>query len=795
MKRTSIIVLTAFMLVVTGTAVAAGEPAADRSPGNGAVTIIRDDYGVPHVYGSTLESLFYGIGYAQGQDRLWQADVHRRLGTGTLAEFFGPSSVGGDIQSRTLFGPAERRAALFAGASSEFQTMLEAFADGMNAWIEEATATGQLPFEYGVFGLTPRPWTVDDSIATFMLLGSQFGWFGSEELENAQNLAALVALHGPSEGAAVFADTHWLDDPDAPTTAPADGAIGPVRHGAGPHADLPPRLGQAAAEFAAAQRAFEANLDLAGIEPGTASNAIVLAPKMTTDGHALLLGGPQMGYGVPQINHEIGIHGAGFDVTGMEIAGWPGTPIGVGRDYAWTLTSGITDNTDIYLEVTNDAGQYLFEGEWLDYDCRTETIEARFSPAVDTEICESIHGPVMATAPGLAFTFKTPTRDEELNSLEEWNNLARAHSIGDFEESLAKISYNFNVLYADARGNIAYWHIGFIPVRAAGDDPWLPHDGTGGAEWQGYVPWDEMPHAVNPERGWMTSWNNKPMVGWENTAAGFGTFGPVHRVNTLFNLLEQIEPGTASMATLESINRTAGWTTDTPSGSASTVFVSTLLDDLLAHTDTGADGRLPGIVAMLDGWDWLQVDADENGTYDDPSVAVFNTWWQTLIARVFFDDLGTNPDGNVVSNLTARLLDDDPAVALLHDYLGGETAEQAVTAALVDALDALAVTYGSANADDWLQPVAKIHWSPVGAGTVPDTIWMNRGTYNQIVHLGMGPHLYGENVISPGQSGDLFSSHFADQLPLYSTWNYKPMILDRQDLKEHTESVTMLSGP
>jgi len=428
------------------------------------VTIIRDDYGVPHVYGSTLESLYYGIGYAQGQDRLWQADIHRRLGAGTLAEFFGPSSVGGDIQSRKLFGPAERRTDLFAEASPEFRSALQAFADGMNAWIEEAIATGQLPVEYGAFNLTVRPWTVDDSIATFMTLGRQFGWFGNEELINAGGLAELIALHGPSEGPVVFADTHWLDDPDAPTTAPGDGAIGPVRRGAGAHPELPRGIGKATAEFEAGQQAFEENLRRAGIEPGTASNAIVLAPKLTEDGHALLLGGPQMGYSVPQINHEIGIHGAGFDVTGMEIAGWPGTPIGVGREYAWTLTSGITDNLDIYQETVND-GQYWFDGEWQDFDCRTEMVNARFAPPVVTEICESIHGPVMASAPGLAFTLKTATRGEELNSLEQWTNLARAHSIRDFEEALSKIAYNFNVLYADARGNIAYWHIGFM--RAA----------------------------------------------------------------------------------------------------------------------------------------------------------------------------------------------------------------------------------------------------------------------------------------------------------------------------------------
>jgi len=116
----------------------------------------------------------------------------------------------------------------------------------------------------------------------------------------------------------------------------------------------------------------------------------------------------------------------------------------------------------------------------------------------------------------------------------------------------------------------------------------------------------------------------------------------------------------------------------------------------------------------------------------------------------------------------------------------------ALTGSLIDALDMLTVQYGSADPASWLQPVALIHWSPIGAGSVPNTIWMNRGTYNQIVHLGMGPKLFGENVISPGQSGDPFNPHFADQLGLYATWTYKPMRLTRYDLKDYTESVIRL---
>ena len=265
------------------------------------------------------------------------------------------------------------------------------------------------------------------------------------------------------------------------------------------------------------------------------------------------------------------------------------------------------------------------------------------------------------------------------------------------------------------------------------------------------------------------------------------------RVDTLFNLLETLEPGTATANTLAEINRLAGLTTDTPSGNARAVFVSSLLGDMLAGVDAGADGRLAGMVALLATWDRLQTDEDGNGFYDSPAVAVFNTWWQTWADRVFVDDLGGVFEQVLSGNLTYRLLVDDPALPLLHDYLGGETAEGALTASLIDTLDTLTVQYGSADPADWLQPIAEIVWEPQGIGTVPNTLWMNRGTYNQIVHLGKGPQMYGMNVVSPGQSGNPFSSHFSDQLALYAGWTYKPMRLNRPDLLGYTESVVRLT--
>ena len=298
---------------------------------HGRVTITRDEYGAPHVFGSSLEAVWFGVGYAQAQDRLWQAETLRRAATGTSAEIQGASAVEADVMARTVFGPPSRRAELFDNASPEMKTILTSFVAGVNAWITEATGTGQLPPEYAAFGVIPRPWTVDDTIAEAMLLLRTLGEFGADELTNAAWLQEWTLRFGPLEAQKVFADTHWLNDPSAATSVPASGAVNPVRHSAAPKADLPPGIEDAVQQFRDAEAEWERQLEKVGLSRGAKSNAIAISPRLSADGHALLLGGPQMGSTAPSIVHEMGIHGAGYDVTGMNIAGLPGIPVGVGQ--------------------------------------------------------------------------------------------------------------------------------------------------------------------------------------------------------------------------------------------------------------------------------------------------------------------------------------------------------------------------------------------------------------------------------------------------------------------------------
>ena len=213
------------MAVGLATAVLAFGPAASAETGPaGSVRIVRDEFGVPQVYAATAGALFFGDGYATAQDRLWQADLVRRTATGTLSELVGPGSGEQNVASDEFFrgygGGLDRLSTMFAGMTGPDQAAVNGYVAGVNAWIATATRTGALPVEYAAAGQPPRPWTATDVLATGMLTVLKVGAQGFDELHNALSLQDMTNRLGPIEGSKVFTDTHWLDDPSAPTTIP-----------------------------------------------------------------------------------------------------------------------------------------------------------------------------------------------------------------------------------------------------------------------------------------------------------------------------------------------------------------------------------------------------------------------------------------------------------------------------------------------------------------------------------------------------------------------------------------------
>jgi penicillin amidase len=782
----------------------------------GGVKILRDEYGVPHVYAATAAELFFGDGYATGQDRLFQSDLVRRTATGTLSQLLGAGDGGQNVAGDEFFrgytgGTATLRAA-FDAMSAPDRTAVTAFVAGINAWIAVARRTGALPPEYGVADPLPQRWSETDVLATLMLGVLQTGAQGFDEFHNAAVLQDLTTRLGAVRASEVFTDTHWLEDPGAATTIPAPraraadltssvAAARPVTALAGagrvmPGLPLPAALARVQRLRDAATVAMD-HLGLAGVGH---SNAIALSGRLTSNGFPLLLGGPQIGHSVPQGFMEIGLHGAGYDVTGVALAGTAGVQIGVANGRAWTVTSGGDDNQDAYLDILDPVGhpgRYFFDAVWRPFDCRVEIIRIAGAPTTSVNLCQDVHGPVLDMTGGTAIALRDATRQRTARSLHGFLALDRAGSLGEFLVAARGLGGSYNLTYADHEGHIAFAHVGPVPRRPAGDNPFLPHPGDGTDEWQGLIAPDRMPLVVDPAQGWLANWNNKPAPGWENSTDGFWQWGPVHRGQVLIDQVRRIQPHTATITTLEMINRTTAQTTETPVADESNVVVQQLLPALLQHLQPRADPRLPAIRDLLTSWNHQRTDANADGRYDSPAVTVFNAWFTSFTTQYVTPVLGPEyssggTDENVTANVTFRLLQGSRAtLPLAADYLHHVPLGAAVTSSLIASLDQLAATRHTPVTARWLTPTATIDWVPLGAGTVPATPFMNRGTYNQIIAL--GPVVHGENVVAPGQSGDPRSPHFADQLQLYATWRYKPMHLNGPDIDDHTATTVTIA--
>lgn len=344
-------------------------------PGLGApVEVIRDRWGVPHLYARDNRDLFLAQGYVHAQDRLWQMELHRRTGHGRLAEAFGPVALESDRFLRTLgFGRVARReaAALVGGA----REAIEAYCAGVNAFI--AANRGRLPVEFAILRLAPRPWEPADVLVWGKVMALNLSENWAAELLRAR----IVAAVGPERAAAL----DWAYPDDHPLTVPAGARYGPA-------------LGERALEGAEAARPFAGGGDVA-----QGSNAWVVGGARTVSGAPLLANDPHLALQLPSLWYEIQLTGGDYAVAGASIPGSPGVVIGHNARIAWGVTNGMTDVQDLYLERFDPADptgtRYEYRGQWEQAEVVREEIAVRAGRATVTEIEEvriTRHGPIVS---------------------------------------------------------------------------------------------------------------------------------------------------------------------------------------------------------------------------------------------------------------------------------------------------------------------------------------------------------------------------------------------------------------
>jgi penicillin amidase len=457
------------------------------------VEVVRVDPGVPHIYARNAHDLFFAQGYVHAQDRLWQMEFDRILGEGRLASLFGEGALDVDKMIR-VFGLAQAAARDWQTLSPATRDLLTAYAGGVNAYL--ATHRGRLPIEFTLLGVTPRPWTPLDSLTWGKLMALNLSLNHQFEILRAHLIARL------GEPAA-----RQLMSP-YPASAPVI-----VPPGAQAYADLPVRP-EARSRFAA----LPSLAMIAGTGPAWGSNGWVVAGSRTASGRPLLANDTHLGLQMPSIWYQVGLHGGGYDEVGFSFPGMPFVVIGHNQRIAWGITNLCADVQDLYIEKLDDPAhprRYQFQNAWRALSLRREEIAVKGKPPLVLEVRETHHGPIVNDAipelkgsppmalrwPALAGTHLIDALSA-LNLAADWPSFHRALAGWD--------TPSVNFVYADVDGHIAYQSTGRVPVRAPGHQGLVPVPGWDGrSEWQGFIPYEEMPRLLDPPSGFIVTANNK----------------------------------------------------------------------------------------------------------------------------------------------------------------------------------------------------------------------------------------------------------------------------------------------
>lgn len=760
-----------------------------------AVRIYRDDFGIPHIFAETNRGLFEAYGYAVAQDRLWQLELNRRAARGRLAEVFGPgagnSFLNADRAARTVGYTDAELDAQFAMLTAEEQGIFDAYLGGINRYLGEAALAplSKLPFEFHALGFFPQPWTRRDSVAFGAFMVRRFGEIGGRELTNLSLLDSLVATHGPAAGYAIFNDVRWVNDPDSPVTVPTARAFGRRQKSAGLLNAA--QLGIVSAHnLDVSEDEAKAAWQSLGVPTKLGSYAWAVSAARSASGYAMLYGGPQMGFSVPEVLHEVQLKGGnGFNVAGMAFAGVPPVLIGRNEHLAWTSTTATGDNLDHYVETTCDAGAgpgsgYVFGGACTPFQARVEVINVRGASPVNQTVLRSVHGPVVGTSGASAITQKRAHWQRELESVHAFFGFNRARNLNQYEAAVNLIPTSHNFIYADKVGNIAYWQAGHVPVRPAGFDARLPFPGDGSAEWPGgNLP---IPTSVNPAQGYLANWNNKPSVDYDN--ADNQIFGKQFR---LWDINDRLATGLISLEDMRDIPKDiARVKGNGREARFLKPYLLAALSDVPPAHPLGAQAK-----AVVEAWDGNAFTDAVTSTNLQAGEVIFSTWLSLMLTNTFGDELGSKT-GEASSNMLIHVLDfaltGESGVPPSRDYFNGANPNARITASFDQALAVLAAAQGP-NPAAWTGPRGSITFSHPIIGNVASIPNSNRATYGQIIVLGR-PKITGESIFTLGQSGFLhlvlpsgftLDPHFNDQLGLYRNFEYKPMrFFQNAQLKE-----------
>ena len=768
------------------------------------VEIVRNNANVPHIFGAKDEDVYFALGFAHAQDRLWQMTQLRRTAQGRLSETFGQSTVRVDeiLRRYDIYGLALQSV---EAQDAQTKLALQAYANGVNAWIGQVNsgARGRGAPEFFLFEPEIAVWQPADSIAILKLMALQLSTHLTSEVRRAR--ASLLLSDARVRDL-------LPDDPGTGIAALPD------------YADLVPGVQPGADPVRLADTPLSP-FPQAGM--GGASNAWAAAPDRSAAGGTLLANDPHLDFSAPSVWYLARLQLASGGVIGATIPGVPAVLLGRSEAVGWGLTSSYLDDQDVHVEQLNpdNPEQYRTPDGWADFETRRSILTVKDAPPVTLTLRWTQNGPVL---PGSHFDLAAITPPGHVASV-SWTALSaadttmtaairmmQARSVADgLAAGELFVAPSQNLMLAD-RDGIAMQIIGAMPRRdpknqSQGRMPtqgWLPEN-----RWQGFFPYADNPRFVNPATGILGNTNNKTVDRPFPNHVSFD-WGDTQRIARWLRLMQTREVHTRDSFIEAQL--------DTVSNAARTLLPLVGAD--LWFTDEASPAGTPErrrsqALDMLAEW---------NGEMNEhlPEPLIYSAWLRALQDRLIRDEIGpmaddfTHPDPVFIE----RVYRNTDGAAVWCDILQSspvETCSDLARLALEDALQGLVERYGP-NLESWRWGDAhQAHQDHPVLGTVPvlrhlvnirqstsgddDTLMRGRTSgkdpdpFTSVQGAGYrGVYDFADPdssvfVISTGQSGHPLSRHYDDLGELWRRGEYTPMSLDPELARAAAVGITTLT--
>jgi len=717
------------------------------------VEVLRDRHGIPHIYASSLEDAHFALGFVHAQDRLWQMEMNRRLGSGTLAEVLGAAALDADRFMRTL-GLRRVAAENLRRYDAETRRHLDAYAAGVNAFI---AGTRVLPPEFWLLGVLPQPWSALDSIVWTKVMALDLGNNWRSELLR-MRLSQSLSLARIQEFLAPY---------------PGDSA---------------PKIPDLKALYSGIEKKLAPDRVFSHLDPDAApgSNSWVVTGARSASGKPLLANDPHLGLTAPPVWYFAHLHAPGVDAIGGTLPGVPGIIVGRNQRIAWGLTNTGADVQDLYLEKQDG-----------DFARREELIKVKGAPDERLTVRLSRHGPVISdvsrsaveAAPrgyALALAWTALAEDDltmqaglKLSQTRDWPAfLAVARDLHSPPQSVS---------YADVDGNIGFIAAGRVPLRKPANDlrGLAPAPGWDQRyDWTGYVPFEALPRAFNPPAGSVVLANHKIVPPRYRHHITY-EWQPPFRARRIEDLLSKSEKH--DLSTFKRMQA------DT---------VSLAVRELLPRFAAANPDH--EVVKKLAAW-------DANMAADRAEPLIMAAWWREFARALYADELGDafGPNWAARAVFTGNVLSAQRHWCDNVRTPQAESCERLLIDSLETALEDLKARYGS----DWKwgqvhvarhrhRPFTRQPWLArlfdISVPSAGDAYTVNAGAMDfhsdaepfanrhapslrQIVDLAdLQASVF---IHSAGQSGHPLSAHYRDFAPAWARGEYVPMVTERARLE------------